>query len=62
MIEKRSMKTVTMTCCAAGNEAKLSFLKPKPPVPAVAKAVLTASKRLMPEHRRVMNIITVIAK
>ena len=58
----RIMKTATTHCMYGEKLNRLSFLAPKPPVPAVASPVLTDSKRVIPPKSRRMISRTVIAK
>ena len=61
-MENMSINTVTIICSAGEKLAKLSFLKPNPPVPAVEKAVFSASNTLIPPMSRTMNSAKVSTK
>ena len=61
MIEHNSINTVTTICIYGENDAILSFLMPKPPVPAVPNEWTTLSNRFIPPKSRNTVSITVSA-
>ena len=61
-MENMSINIVTIICSAGEKLAKLSFLKPKPPVPAVENAVFSASNTLIPPMSRAINSAKVSTK
>ena len=62
MTPKSSMKIVIIHCWSAEYEAMLSFLTPKPPVPAVQKERVKASKTGIRLMIRRMISATVMTK
>ena len=54
-MENNAIKMATIHCRCGAKEAKLSLRKPKPPVPAVASEVFSASKKSIPAIRSTSN-------